>query len=404
VDARHVLLVSRCLPYPLHEGDRLIVHHLVRTLSARGHRVDMIALDLDGGQAQDVARAREMVGRLDVVRERRRSPLDYLVRLARPFPRTARQTWHPPVWEALSRRVAEHRPDVVHFFGGVQVYEHRDAASGRPRIIVPYESYALRLERAHAGAVSAGERLRARARLALARRYERTIYRGFDRVVVLAEADRAALAALAPGLPVRVVPNGVDVDYFRPAGPPPGPPVLTLHGNYAYGPNVDAALCLAREVLPRVRAVVPSARVSIVGPGAPAPLRAVAGPDVEITGWVGDVRPFLARAACLVAPIRQGAGMRNKLLEAFAAGVPVVATPLACDGIAVTPGEDVLQGDTPQDLAAAAVAVIRDPDLRARLARGGRRLVEAAYTWAHVAAAYEALYAEVAGGPRARVG
>jgi glycosyltransferase involved in cell wall biosynthesis len=148
---------------------------------------------------------------------------------------------------------------------------------------------------------------------------------------------------------------------------------------------------------------VPGARASIVGPGAPAPLRALAGRDVEITGWVDDVRPALARATCLVAPIRQGAGMRNKLLEALAAGVPVVATPLACDGIAVTPGEDALLGTTPGDLAAAAVRVIRDAGLRARLAHGGRRLVEEAYTWGHVAAAYEALYAEVAGGARARV-
>jgi glycosyltransferase involved in cell wall biosynthesis len=372
------------------------VHHLVRTLAARGHRVDMVALALDGGDPRQVAPSRELVGGLDVVPERRRSPLDYLVRLVRPFPRSARRCWNPPMWEAVSRRVAGQRYDVVHFFGGVQVYEHRDAAAGRPRIIVPYESYALRLSRARAAAVTPGERIRARAALALARRYERTIYQGFDRVVVLSEADRAALRALRPGLPVLVIPNGVDVAHFRPAGAPAGPPVLVLHGNYAYGPNVDAARRLVREVLPRVRAEVPDARVALVGPGPPAALAALAGSAVDVTGWVADVRPFLARAACLVAPIRQGAGMRNKLLEALAAGVPVVATPLACDGIAVTPGEDALLGATPGELAAQAVRVIRDSALRARLARGGRRLVEGTYTWERVAEAYEALYAEVA--------
>jgi glycosyltransferase involved in cell wall biosynthesis len=366
--------------------------------------VDLIALELDGGDPRDVARAREMVGWLEVVRERRRSALDYLVRLLRPFPRSARQTWHPPMWEALGRRLACPGYDVVHFFGGVQVYEHREAAAGRPRIIVPYESYARRLERALAEAGTAGARLRARAALALASRYERTIYRGFDRVVVLAEPDRAALAVRCPGLPLAVIPNGVDGDHFRPSGSPSAPPVLVLHGNYAYGPNVDAALCLVREVLPRVRAAVPGVRVTIVGPGVPAPLRALASPDVEITGWVDDVRPFLGRATCLVAPIRQGAGMRNKLLEALAAGVPVVATPLACDGIAVTPGEDALLGATPGDLAAAAVRVVLDPALRARLAHGGRRLVETTYTWERVAEAYEALYGEVAGDARTRVG
>jgi glycosyltransferase involved in cell wall biosynthesis len=390
-----ILVVSRCLPYPLHEGDRLMVHHVVRTLAARGHRLDMVALSLDDGAGAAAPGAPDPVGRLEVVRERRRSPLDYLRRLARPFPRTARQCWNPPMWDAVSRRVAERRYDVVHFFGGVQVYEYRNAAAGLPRIIVPYDSYALLVERIRATATTVPARVRAEAELALARRYERIIYRGFDRVVVLSEADRATLRGLRPDLPVEVIPNGVDPARFRPGGPPPGPPTLVFHGNFAYPPNVDAAVVLLREVFPRVRAEVPGARVAVVGPNPPAALTALAGEAVEVTGWVDDVRPYLAGAACLVAPIRQGAGMRSKVLEALAAGVPVVGTPVACEGIAVTPGEDALLGASPPELAAAAVRVIRDGGLRARLASGGRRLVEERYTWSHAARAYEGLYAEV---------
>jgi glycosyltransferase involved in cell wall biosynthesis len=376
----------------------------MRALGARGHRVDLIALDGAGDGGPDVARSRELVGWLEVVRERRRSPLDYLVRLARPFPCSAGQCWHPAMWNAVSRRLAERRYDLVHFFGGVQVYEHRDAVRGVPRIIAPYDSYALLLERIRSTTHTALGRVRTGALLAMARRYERTIYRGFDRVVVLSEADRAALRALHPRLPVSVIPNGVDVDEFRPAVPPSGPPTLVFHGNYAYGPNVDAAVSLVREVLPRVRAQAPDVRVLLVGPDPRASLTTLGGPGLELTGWVSDVRPYLARATCLVAPIRQGAGMRNKVLEALASGVPAVATPLACEGIAVTPGTDVLVGASPEALAAAVVRLIRHPDLRDRLARKGRRLVETRYTWERVAEAYEQLYAEVLGVATERVG
>ena len=399
-----LLFISRCLPYPLHHGDRLIVHHLALALAARGHRCDAIALAQAHDREAEVRRSAAIFRDLETVRERPRSALAYLRRLARPFPRRATSCWHPDLWRTAERRLAAQRYDVVHFFGGIQVYELRDVARRLPRVIVPYESHALWRERALAGTSGLAERVGHRLALAMARLYERRMFEGFDRVVVLTDEDRRALLRLGPQPPVAVIPNGVDADRSLPRPPSPRSPVLVFVGNYAYPPNVRAACVLASGILPRVRAQVPDASVTLVGADPTPEVLALAGPSVEVTGRVDEVAVHLARGSCFVAPLTMGAGLKNKVLEAMAAGLPVVATPLALEGIAAIPGEHALTGTTPAELAARVLAVLQDPALGERLGAGGRALVERRYTWPLVAERYETLYRDVIashGGPGA---
>jgi len=160
-------------------------------------------------------------------------------------------------------------------------------------------------------------------------------------------------------------------------------------------PNAEAACSLATEVLPTVRTRVAGANALVVGPGPPADLVALEGPDLRITGLVPDIRPYLQRSACFVSPLASGSGMRNKILEAMAMELPVVATPLSCEGIRVTEGEDVLLASTPEDLAAAATRILVDGGLRREIGAGGRRLVLRDHTWERAADLYEGVYAEV---------
>jgi glycosyltransferase involved in cell wall biosynthesis len=133
----------------------------------------------------------------------------------------------------------------------------------------------------------------------------------------------------------------------------------------------------------------------LIGADPPASIRAEAGAEIEITGRVDEVRPYLRRSACLVSPLVSGAGIRNKILEAMAAGVPVVATPMSCDGIRITDGEHVLLGRTAAELAEAATRLLRDRLLRRRLAESAQALVRHEYSWARIAQRYETLYDSV---------
>lgn len=389
-----ILIVSRCLPSPIDRGDRLILHHLLRELGARRHRSDLVAFYQREEDLDERARSAALCHDFEAIRERPRAAWRYAARLLRPFPGSARRSWNPEMWAAVARRLQSRRYDVVHLFGGIQVYELRDLVAPHPSIIVPYESHGLFLDRAITDAKSAWERLRSRVERQIARQYERVMFDGFDRIVMISAADRDAVWQGTPSAPIVVIPNGVVVEDFVTPGRVRGGAVLVLVGNYAYGPNARAADMLVRDVLPLIKARVPDARVMLVGPDPAGAVSSLAAPDVELTGWVPSTRPWLARATCSVAPITQGAGMKNKILEAMAAGLPVVTTPIGCDGLAVVDGEHAFVRTDAAGLAEAAVRVLQDPALQERLGTAGQQLVRARYAWPAVARQYEALYAD----------
>ena len=166
----------------------------------------------------------------------------------------------------------------------------------------------------------------------------------------------------------------------------------------SYAPNVLAAEFLARQVFPLVRAGLPEARLAIVGRKPSPRINALAQLDgVEVTGEVPDVVPWLAGSRVYACPMVSGTGIKNKLLEAMAAGAPCVVTPLALQGLTAEPGRDVLVGADAEELAAQLVRVLTDDELASRLGPAGRAYVLANHDWSAVARSYERVYDEVGG-------
>ncbi|MDZ4769883.1 MAG: glycosyltransferase family 4 protein [Chloroflexota bacterium] len=393
-----VLIVSRCPPHPLTLGDRLIVHHLARELGARGHTLDLLAFD-DGAAPPDPDAYRHLFRTLNVFPDPPRGAVRTVRRLLQPsarFPIEVEECASPDMWRAIRRTLTTQPPDIVHFFGGVSVYEYANAAVPFPALITPYESYSLYLDRA----VEAGGGLVTRARRWAAEHYESWMFAPYKRVVVLTARDREALRSLNPLLPLEVIPNGVDLTAFAPDPTiAPQPHSIVFTGNFAYPPNRDAALFLIREILPRVQAHLPGATLHLVGANPPDDLLDYAADDLIVTGEVPDLRPYLARAAVYACPLRVGAGIKNKVLEALAMRCAVVATPLSLDGIAVRDGESILIADAdPELFTSAVIRVLTDAPMRDRLRIGGRAVIENSanhYRWDAVAARYEALYLDI---------
>ena len=393
-----ILMISRCPPYPLHLGDRLIPYHLVRELVADGVQVDLLAYTQSEADRADLPQYAHLFRSVTLIPEPARSPASLLLRAlipARRFPRTHAGSWSPAMWDAIAAHLQAHTYDAVHLFGGVHVYEFRALVEALPNLIVPYESFSLLLERTLARAASLRDRVIVRAQLFMARWFERWMFRGYDRVVVVSDKDARTLRVLVPDLPLAVIPNGVDLATMQPAGAKAERPTLIFTGNYEYGPNLDAAEVLIREVFPAVRAELPEAELLIVGNNPPPALQALAGEGVRVTGRVPELAPYLDAAHVYVCPLRIGAGIKNKVLSALAMGTPVVGTPLSFDGIAVQDGEEVLVAETPAEIAAATLRLLRDAELRARLAANGRACIERQYTWRAVADSYAALYRTV---------
>jgi polysaccharide biosynthesis protein PslH len=221
--------------------------------------------------------------------------------------------------------------------------------------------------------------------------YERLAPRRFTRVVAVSESDRAELETLgAPA--VRTIPTGVDTVELAPSGAPPRPGVIVFCGSMDWLPNQDAVRWFTSDILPRVRAQDPTARLLVVGKAPPAEWRAgverAAGGAVSFTGWVEDVRPYLDTATCAVVPLRVGGGTRIKIYEAIAMACPVVSTTIGVEGLPLEHGRHYLRADEPAAFAEAVARLLRDPAGAAALAKEARAYVAARFGWEAVADAF----------------
>lgn len=233
-----------------------------------------------------------------------------------------------------------------------------------------------------ATATTPAQRLARAREAAHARRFEARLTSRYDAVFVVSEQDAAGLAG--PGI---VVPNGVAVeDYPRTAVPANAD--LLFVGRLDFLPNVDGIIWFADDVLPRIRARRPDARLVVVGRDPTDEVRRLAQrPEVVLHADVPDVRPYLERSRLSVVPLRLGTGTRLKALEALAAGRPVVGTSVGLAGLGLTRREAVI-ADDPLTLAAAVAELLGDDPEAARMADAGRDLVCARYAWSRIAPAF----------------
>lgn len=215
-------------------------------------------------------------------------------------------------------------------------------------------------------------------------------------LLTVSPEDRDQFGRDLPGQRIRVVPNGVDLDYFRPSAEPPEPGRLVFCGLMGYPPNDQGIRWFLDEVLPLVHREVPEARLDVVGARPARWLQRRATDRITVTGRVPDVRPWVRRAEVYVVPLLVGGGTRLKALEAMAMAKPIVTTSVGCEGIGLAEGRSALFADTPAAFAAAVVRTLRDAPLRARLAAEGRALAERTFGWGAIGERLDAACREAA--------
>lgn len=226
------------------------------------------------------------------------------------------------------------------------------------------------------------------------RAYERKVCRAARAIVAVALEDKEALLCLDHSLKITVVSNAIDPGYFQGFRPQamPGEINILFTGTMDYRPNVDAVNWFCHQIWPHIEQRVPQARFLIVGRSPTQTVQKLATNQIIVTGEVDDVRPYLARSALYVAPLRMGGGVRFKVLEAMASGVPVVSTTEGMRGIAALPGREVAIADEPRVFASQVVDLLRDEGMRHSRAEAARRLVLTRYQWSVVMPRLERLY------------
>jgi glycosyltransferase involved in cell wall biosynthesis len=224
------------------------------------------------------------------------------------------------------------------------------------------------------------------------RRWERRVFQQAARVIAVTEQDALTLARLS-GKPAAVVVNGVDCGHYAAVQPDLGSQRLLFIGNYEYSPNLDAVQWALEEILPRLWAINPEVHFAICGYALPDSFRQRwTDPRIEWQGFVPDLRDLQRRSALFFAPLRQGGGSKLKVLEAMAAGLPVVTTAQGSSGLQVENGQHYLGSEDPGALAQILAQALADPERLQRIGAAGRDYVLAHHDWTAAAAQLEAVY------------
>jgi polysaccharide biosynthesis protein PslH len=381
-----LLFLAPSPPHPAMGGGALRMFQLVQFL-ARRFEVDLVAPALEG--TEEAARLAAQHCREVVLVPP--SPGDGWRRLLQlgPYRRD------PGLAETIHERLASHTYAAVHVEKPAML-PYVSTTAGIP-IILDTFAYGL------TGAVRAlrherGVFLRARNLLRLARfaAFDAWCWPDTHCILVVSEPDRQRCLRDRPRRRVLLVPNGVDCTAIPPK--PWGtsePPALLFTGDLSFDPNVQAAAALAIEVFPAVRRSCPEVELRLVGRTPVPRVLAFRSPGITVLADVPAMLPHLHAATIYVAPLVTGAGTRTKLLEAMAAGLPIVTSSVGLEGIEATPGSEVMIADGPAATASTVVQLLRDPGRRQRLGQAARRLAERRYDWATCLAPVETLYAEL---------
>ena len=378
-----ILWILPYSPWPTTSGGKTRQYHLLRSLAARGHRITVLLHSKQPVSAEDRRALEPFLERLVVLPRPLRSLSTLLAALFAPYPLLASVNGLSAELQRTATELLREPWDVVqveHSYS-FQPYERPLRDAGQPFVLTEHNV------ESSLGAATY-DRLPGWALPFV--RYDQWRYRRWERrvmsqaaaVVAVTEKDARQLGAML-GRPVPVVVNGVDCEHFAAARPTPEAQRVLFLGNYEYAPNVDAVEWMLDEILPRVWAHCPEARMSVCGYALPADwAQRWSDPRIEWQGFVPDLLQLQSSSSVFLAALRHGGGSKLKVLEALAAGLPLASTAQGVSGLELRDGEDYLGGETAEQLANAVVRLLQDPARARVLGENGRAYARARTTGA----------------------
>lgn len=400
-----VLFVTPYLPSPPRFGGQRRLHGLISGVAA-SHEVSVLSLAEEGEDHEEALRAtsaycRRVVTLKASVHARGTAYKRALQLGSLLSPRSYERLVHREraIADTLDRMLAQADFDLVQFeFVHTATYGTRVAERLRSRVPFVLDEHNIEYDVLRRTARS-GTGLFRRAFNAIngrkVRAEEIAAWACLDGCTLTSDHDRQMLLAEAPWARTAVVRNGVDLDAFRPGPGPEEPRSLLFFGAVDYYPNTEGLLFFLDEVMPRLREAIPGVHLRIVGRRPPESITSRQGPDVEVTGAVDDVRPYLERAAVVIAPLHIGGGTRLKILEAMAMGKAVVSTSVGAEGLDAIPERDIAIADDAAELAEKIGRLLGAPEKRRRLGAAARRFVEQGYGWGASVARLTSFYEEI---------
>jgi len=377
-------------------GDKLRVFNFIKHLS-RNHKIALISFIADPEEADYLIEYASLLERVKTVLLSKEKSYSNACRgILSPKPFQIHYYYLKKMRQLIFQEIESGKYDLV-FVHLIRMAEYVKDLRGVPRILDLTDAISLNYERSvrYRRDVFYLVNLIEKEKV---RRYETEIISHFEKNLLISPVDKNYLSRYTDNQNIEIVPNGVDIDYFQFYDGVFDLNRVVFLGNMRTFPNSDAVEYFCKEILPLIRKELPKVKFHIIGSEPSKVVRKLASePEVVVTGYVKDVRPFLRKAAVSVCPMRVGAGIQNKILESMAIGTPVVSTPEGVEGIEVNPGQEILVSNSSSDFAQKVTELIQNRALRRSISLNARRLVEKKYTWEITLNQLEHIITEVVG-------
>ena len=379
-----VLLLTQVLPYPPDSGPKVKTWNVLKYL-ARQHEVTLVSF-VRSDQSDDVRQLEKYCRAIYTVPMERGALRDGLAMVRSLL---SGQPWmmvrddRAEMRQLVDRLATEKHFDVAHA-DQLNMAQYAARVPGARKILDAHNALWLLYKRLWETMRPGPQKWLLGRDWRLLKQYEGQVCRAFDAVLAVSQGDKTELEdAMGEPSDIQVIPIAIDTDEAGPVERHPEADHILHIGTMYWPPNIDGVRWFIHQVYPHIRAQHPNAHFDVVGARPPQDLISLGGngSGVNVTGYVADATPYLEQAGVMVVPVRAGGGMRVKILNALAQGLPMVSTTIGCEGIAVQDGRHLLIADTPEEFAQATLRLLNDKSLADELGRNGRRLVQSIYDY-----------------------
>lgn len=379
------------MPYPTDAGEKIRVFNIIKHIS-QAHEVSLITQIMKQHEKQFIPELKKYCSRVDTVLLRKRSKLEHLPGVIRCLvsgePLDNKFVFVDEMKKKIQKITYSESFDIVQIEHSIMApyIKAISMANNSKKVLTFHNIASLQYKRIFKTERIISNKIRSFINWIQMKKWEAKFAMNFDLCVTMSDSEKQILQSKNPKLNIAVIPNGVDVENFKPLPDNFRTNNLLYIGKMGYQPNVDAVLYFIKEIFPLIKIQIRDAKFFVVGSNPTKEIKQLGkNENIIVTGYVDDVQPFYEQCAISVVPLRGGSGTRLKILESMAFGRPVISTSIGCEGLHVCNNENIIISDKPEEFARKTIELLQNVNFREKISKNARNLVEHNYSWESIA-------------------